>query len=695
MLRLVLWTTAASEAVRRFRQKLAYLATRVTRSTWAHVHYADMGMHRHSEDDLMGTISWLGGQNVEHFDGTNSWRRILGRQCFPASGPFTVSVTFCATPQHTGNAEVISVDGGTPFYLGRLWNGNIRAGDAWSDTGVPFPSDGNWHRLTLVRQDNATILYLDGDEKARLGYGIPNPSGLDFRIGRQYGDHGEFFRGAVAEVVVFNEAHSAAQVQSYEAGGLTGAKPGVLTLVRFDLDQRAELVSGQQCSGSGNLRNAPTEPPLASSGPSLSSALPVRTQAFQLGKLNITIPTIPPLNLDKVKAVAGGASLIIAGSALLLQTISAALAALNVNRKVSIGLNNHLKQDLIEPKYFCLMGKITEIPLVIPAGEADRIIAGQSESEATGAVGLVAYRIKDTRLRLVIMFSVPFDQVSYENWFKLSIVSDEVGIDEKLYDDMYYNRGRLTPGNVTAGKEGHAQWVIAAEDAKQPYLLDGIMGNGGNTVLDVAVWKLEQPQNIVTRAPVPLVVGQVVIASIGLVFALIAEIFRWLQTDRKIGMAIDNQSGHDLHRPKYYTASGKITAIGLCIRQKNAGLISAEKSASTPYGTYGVVSYAIGQTGKRLVIMWSIPGSYAAWKNWFKATVTDEHVPMNDKLFDDMYNDKVPEYGKCAAADGGTVKWQSGGYILEGIMTNGGSASMRLSITDPNLPPPPAEVIVE
>lgn len=238
----------------------------------------------------MGNFSWLGGQNVQHFSGSYGWKSMLGRQAFPASGPFTVSVTFCASPQQTGNAEILSVDGTPPFYLGRQWNGMIRAGDAWSDTGVPFPSDGRWHCLTLVRQDNATILYLDGDERARLGHGIPNPNGLDLRIGRQYGEHAEYFCGAVAEVVILNEARSAAQVRNYDAGLLVGQEPGVLTLVRFDIAQETELVSGLRFPGVGldDLRYAPAEPPIVSyqEPPSTapSPALPNGSKLFECSK---------------------------------------------------------------------------------------------------------------------------------------------------------------------------------------------------------------------------------------------------------------------------------------------------------------------------------------------------------------------------------------------------------------------------
>lgn len=235
----------------------------------------------------MRKFTWLGSQNIVYFGGTDGWRRVYGRQAFPVSGPFTVSVTFCATPQ-AGYAEMLSVDGSTPFYLGRTPQGTIRAGDAWSDTGVPFPSDGGWHCLTLVRQDNATILYLDGYEVKRLGQAIPNPNGTDLRIGCQYGEHGEYFRGWIAEVVVFSLALNATQVQDYAGGLLVGEEPGLCTLVRCDLEEAIERVSGMWCSGAGDFRFLPANPPIASyqdPPPAPGPALPVGTKLFEASKV--------------------------------------------------------------------------------------------------------------------------------------------------------------------------------------------------------------------------------------------------------------------------------------------------------------------------------------------------------------------------------------------------------------------------
>lgn len=250
----------------------------------------------------MRSISWLGGQNVLHFGGNSGWRRMLGRQAFPTSGSFTIAVTFCADPQLGGNAEILSVDGSAPFYLGQLYNGSIRAGDAWSDTGVPFPRDGRWHCLTLVRSDKETILYLDGEERARLNRGIPHPNGTDFRIGRQYGEHAEYFRGAVAEVVIFAEARTAEQVRSYDGGTLTGQESGVLTLLRADISESVELVSGLWCSGAGDTQLAAAAPAIVSyQDPAPTPvALPSGSKLFESSRVcEFYLQPEVPSNLDQ------------------------------------------------------------------------------------------------------------------------------------------------------------------------------------------------------------------------------------------------------------------------------------------------------------------------------------------------------------------------------------------------------------
>lgn len=191
-----------------------------------------------------GRFIWCGGKMALDLNGQDGYVSYPG-SLLPPGGCFTLVVTFRAGQQPGRYAELLSQVGAQNFYLGCTPQGKLRAGDAWGDTGVPFPSDGNWHRLTLVRDTNCAVLYIDGSEVQRYAGPLPaSPHEPEFRIGRQYGDHGEFFAGAIAEVVVFSVAHTPEQVRGYVGGGMRREDPSVCTLLRYDLGDPRELRTG-------------------------------------------------------------------------------------------------------------------------------------------------------------------------------------------------------------------------------------------------------------------------------------------------------------------------------------------------------------------------------------------------------------------------------------------------------------------
>lgn len=188
-----------------------------------------------------GRFIWCGGNMALALNGQDAYASYPG-SLLPPGGCFTLVVTFCAGQQGGRYAELLSQVGIQNFYLGCTPQGTLRAGDAWGDTGVTFPSDGGWHRLTLVRDTNCAVLYLDNSEVKRYVGPLPaSPSENEFRIGRQYGGHGEYFAGAIAEVVVFNVAHTPQQVREYVGGGMRPEDPSVCTLLRYDLGDPREL----------------------------------------------------------------------------------------------------------------------------------------------------------------------------------------------------------------------------------------------------------------------------------------------------------------------------------------------------------------------------------------------------------------------------------------------------------------------
>ncbi len=147
------------------------------------------------------------------FDGVDDYVQV-NSNVIPSSGDFTISFWAKSNSEDQGYFEIVSQNAinawnHSNFYVGKLDNGNIRAGDDWPDTGVPFPTDGKWHYYTVVKHTtnygNCKV-YIDDTLKATSYYPIQNPEGTEFRIGKQYGGHGEHFNGQVDELRVWNYA---------------------------------------------------------------------------------------------------------------------------------------------------------------------------------------------------------------------------------------------------------------------------------------------------------------------------------------------------------------------------------------------------------------------------------------------------------------------------------------------------------
>ncbi|HWQ84678.1 MAG TPA: LamG-like jellyroll fold domain-containing protein, partial [Anaerolineales bacterium] len=151
----------------------------------------------------------------------------------PASGDFTVECWAVSDAPGTLREILSQGSGGNAFYLGSE-NGRIRAGDGWSDTGIAFPVSG-WHHFAVVKSSTNTLLFVDGILQAVKGASIPNPvASTPLRIGRQYGSYGEYWRGSIDEVRIWNVARTPAAILNTMSTRLGGSEAGLVGYWHFD-----------------------------------------------------------------------------------------------------------------------------------------------------------------------------------------------------------------------------------------------------------------------------------------------------------------------------------------------------------------------------------------------------------------------------------------------------------------------------
>ncbi|XP_020506206.1 DELTA-actitoxin-Afr1e [Labrus bergylta] len=129
------------------------------------------------------------------------------------------------------------------------------------------------------------------------------------------------------------------------------------------------------------------------------------------------------------------------------ESAEALAANLKSRRNVTIEINNISNAHcLIDPKIYMDSGHchIPPQPTVIPM-KTELCNFTKTSAKASGAVGLLSYdllekssnRVTD---RLVLMFSVPYDNSMYKNWFGLAIYGTDKEVNEKLFKEMYYNK---------------------------------------------------------------------------------------------------------------------------------------------------------------------------------------------------------------------------------------------------------------
>lgn len=175
-----------------------------------------------------------------------------------------------------------------------------------------------------------------------------------------------------------------------------------------------------------------------------------------------------------------------AGSGLAVSVVASILASISAQvRSVVIGVHNFLTIDLTDPRSYVHSGRIEVEPVPIAAGEFGAAAASKNPGvTATGAVGVVTWRLGDSEERLAVMYSVPYDYNLYKNWFKLAIIDGGVQTDKALYEDMYYDKGR-TAGKAARADAGTATWQRTLHG--QTGTLTGSMESDGHCSLFVEV----------------------------------------------------------------------------------------------------------------------------------------------------------------------------------------------------------------
>ncbi|XP_037610148.1 DELTA-sagatoxin-Srs1a-like [Sebastes umbrosus] len=129
------------------------------------------------------------------------------------------------------------------------------------------------------------------------------------------------------------------------------------------------------------------------------------------------------------------------------ESAEALAANLKSSRNVTIEITNLTSTYcLIDPKIYLDSGNVHSPPQPTVRPQKTEVCNfSKTSSKATGAVGVLTYDLfcrgsNNSKEKLAIMFSVPYDYSMYKNWLALAIYDQSKETNEKLYKEMYYDK---------------------------------------------------------------------------------------------------------------------------------------------------------------------------------------------------------------------------------------------------------------
>ena len=103
--------------------------------------------------------------------------------------------------------------------------------------------------------------------------------------------------------------------------------------------------------------------------------------------------------------------------------------------KFKLELENYTKCVLSPGANHIHTGEISGLPAALQGGEKHGVVGHKSGTQsATGCCGVLSWEIADADDKLVIMYSIPYDQNLYSNWIGVGLYPKG---DNPQFDDMY------------------------------------------------------------------------------------------------------------------------------------------------------------------------------------------------------------------------------------------------------------------
>ena len=151
-------------------------------------------------------------------------------------------------------------------------------------------ADGQWHHVAATYDGTTRTIYVDGVAKGSdvpgVAHAVPNASNAT--IGST--NNGEYFRGSLDEVRVWNVARTQAQLSAAKGIGLPGGSAGLVAYYRFN--EGSGLTAADATGNAANLGTLVNGPTWTTSAAPVVNGLPVTLTVTDAGGNTATAPAV-------------------------------------------------------------------------------------------------------------------------------------------------------------------------------------------------------------------------------------------------------------------------------------------------------------------------------------------------------------------------------------------------------------------
>ncbi|KAH3875512.1 hypothetical protein DPMN_038779 [Dreissena polymorpha] len=187
-----------------------------------------------------------------------------------------------------------------------------------------------------------------------------------------------------------------------------------------------------------------------------------------------------------ISAIASIAAGVIAAGTSLAGTTIQGISSLGYKVTMGMEVENWTKFALMSPHVTRKSGVIQIPPVQIRPAQKEGFVARKTGYTATGSWGVVSWFVAEKRRRVVIMWSVPFNQNHYKNILAVGITKGDHYHNADWADQMYY-RGSNWQLGFERAEYYHSLPTVSWEDTETGLIVAATMSTSHNAIVNVVV----------------------------------------------------------------------------------------------------------------------------------------------------------------------------------------------------------------